>query len=266
MNKPTVFRLILAAALIPAALAFAGATVSVADRGGCPNGHSDNGASHANDNSAHGADKQADRDCVPDTLSTPTPTPGPTSLPELTPSPTPEPTLAATPEPTPEPTLEPTATATAEPTPTATASPEPTPTPAPTDSPTPTPPPPADVQVVDASVISPAGASIGIQFVLTAGATIFNNGPSTPVIVDTTFTPVLPASCTSTTGVKTVQNTTLPIGTNLFVSRSWTVTCSVAGPQTFTVDVSVAIDAAQPYVDPNPANNVGSASSVTEVS
>lgn len=269
MNKPTTILLILAAILLPAALAFAGVRASVADRGGCPNDHSDNGGSHANDNndnSAHGDDKQGDRGCA-DALSTPAPTP--TSVAEATPAPTPEPTLAATaeatPAPTPEPTPEPTPTATAEPTPTATASPEPTPTPAPTVAPTPAPQP-ADVQVVDASMISPGGtAPLGVQFVLTAGATILNNGPSTPAIVDTTFTPVLPASCSATT-VKIVQDTTLPLGTNVFVSRSWTVTCSQAGTHTFTVNVSVAIDAAQPYVDPNPANNVGSASSATEVS
>jgi hypothetical protein len=122
------------------------------------------------------------------------------------------------------------------------------------------------VQVLDASVISPATADSGIQFVLTAGATIVNNGPDTPVIVDTTFTPVLPASCSATTGIKTVENTTLPLAINVFVSRSWVVTCSEAGPHTFTVNVNVAIDAAQPHVDPVPANNSGSASSVTEVS
>ena len=118
---------------------------------------------------------------------------------------------------------------------------------------------------MDASVISPASAQTGVEFVLTAGSTIRNNGPSTPVIVDTTFTPVLPASCSATTGVKTVQNTTLPLAINVFVSRSWMVTCSEAGPHTFTVNVNLAIDAAQPHVDPNLANNTGSASSVTQV-
>jgi len=44
------------------------------------------------------------------------------------------------------------------------------------------------------------------------------------------------------------------------------VTCSEAGTHTFTVNVSLAIDALQPYVDLDPANNAGSASSVTEVS
>jgi hypothetical protein len=44
------------------------------------------------------------------------------------------------------------------------------------------------------------------------------------------------------------------------------VTCNDAGSHTFTVTVNVAIDAGQPHVDPVPANNSGSASSVTEVS
>jgi hypothetical protein len=275
MKKPSALLTILAAILVASALAFASAGASVADKGGCPNDDSENGGAHADDNSAHGADKQKDRDC--DTSPTPTP-PGPTPAAVLTPAPTPEPTPAPTPEPTPAPTPEPTPAATpeptpaptAEPTPTATPTLEPTATPAPTGGPTPTatpvPPPNSDAQVVDASVISPANAQTGIQFVLTAGVTIVNNGPDTPVIVDTTFTPVLPASCSATTGVKTVQNTTLPLAINVFVSRSWMVTCSQTGPFTFTVNVNVAIDAAQPNVDPVPANNSGSASSTTEVS
>jgi len=264
MNKSAARLLILSAILLPAALAFAGARASIADKGGCPNENSQNGASHANSNSAHGPEKQADRDCDQATLSTPGPTPVSELTPTPTSAPTPEPTPAPTPEPTPAPTPEPTPTATAELTPSPTASPEPTATPAPTDAPTPTPAPGADVQVVDASVISPANAGAGIQFVLTAGSTILNNGPVTPVIVHTTFTPILPASCSATTGVRTVQDTVLPVATNVFVSRSWLVTCD-PGSQTFTVDVSVAIDAAQPYVDPNPANNAGSASSITEI-
>lgn len=275
MKKPSTLLTILAAILVAAALAFASAGASVADKGGCPNDDSENGGDHADDNSAHGADKQKDRDC--DTSPTPT-APGPTPAALLTPAPTPEPTPAPTPEPTPPPTPgptpaatpEPTPAPTAEPTPTATPTLEPTATPAPTGGPTPTatpvPPPNSDAQVVDASVISPANAQTGIQFVLTAGATIVNNGPDTPVIVDTTFTPVLPASCSATTGVKTVQNTTLPLAINVFVSRSWMVTCSQTGPFTFTVNVNVAIDSGQPNVDPVPANNSGSASSTTEVS
>jgi hypothetical protein len=55
----------------------------------------------------------------------------------------------------------------------------------------------------------------------------------------------------------TVQNTTLIANMNVFVSRSWTVTCAAPGIYAFSVNVSVAIDAAQAYVDPNPGNNIG---------
>ena len=44
MNKSTARLLILAAILLPAALALAGASASIADKGGCPNDNSQNGA------------------------------------------------------------------------------------------------------------------------------------------------------------------------------------------------------------------------------
>jgi hypothetical protein len=43
------------------------------------------------------------------------------------------------------------------------------------------------VQVVEVIVNAPASAGAGVQFVLTGGANIRNNGPVTPAIVDTTF-------------------------------------------------------------------------------
>jgi hypothetical protein len=282
MSKPTALLGILSAVLLSAVLALAGAAPSLADRGGCPNDNSSNGGSNANGNSAHGPEKQNDRcdqdddddddgdDDGDDNAPTPTPLPQPVTqptpvpTPEPTPAPTPEPTPEPTPAPTLEPTPEPTPTATSEPTPSPTATPtlEPTPTPepgAPTPTPTASPRPSADVQVIDTSVNAPASVQSGVEFVLTAGSTIRNNGPSTPVITDTTFTPVLPASCSATTGVKTVQNTSLALNINVFVSRSWMVTCSEAGTHTFTVNVDLAIDPAQPHVDPNLTNNAGSA-------
>jgi outer membrane biosynthesis protein TonB len=265
VKSPAVL-VILSAILLPAAIAFAGAGPSIADKGGCPNANSENGADHADDDSAHGPEKQEERDCVP--TSVPTPVTTPLALP--TPAPTPEPTPAPTPEPSPPPISEPTLAPPPEPTPTATPIPELAPTPALAGAPTPTltasPPPSADVQVIDASVNSPAAEQTGVEFVLTAGTTIINNGSAASVIVDTTFTPTLPASCSATTGINSVQNTTLPLAINVFVSRSWMVTCSDVGSHTFTVNVSVAIDATQPQIDPILANNIGSASSITEVS
>jgi len=132
-----------AAAVLLAVLSVAGVS---ADRGGCPNAASANGAAHANPNSAHGPAKQEARGCAAAVTGTPGPTgteepsatPGPTEQPteEPTAEPTPEPTPTLTPTPTPEPGGE---TATPEPTPTLTPTPTPEPTPTPTPTPEPSP-------------------------------------------------------------------------------------------------------------------------------
>ena len=115
-------------------------------------------------------------------------------------------------------------------------------------------------------VNSPVSAIARVPFVLFADANVRNNGPVTPVVVDTTFTPMLPAGCTATTGTITVPNTTLIGNLISTISVAWNVTCSVAGSQTFTVNATVAIDPLDPSADPNPANNSGSGSSVTVIS
>src|SRR5438093_10951582 len=82
---------------------------SSADKGGCPNAASINGAAHANPNSAHGPAKQAARGCA--VLTTPTATGGaiatptstelgPTQPPTVTPTES-GPTVTATETPTP---------------------------------------------------------------------------------------------------------------------------------------------------------------------
>src|SRR3990172_2161527 len=63
-----------------AGLALVGAHQSFADKGGCPNAASANGAAHANPNSAHGPAKQEARGCdgaASPTPAAPTPPPGP---------------------------------------------------------------------------------------------------------------------------------------------------------------------------------------------
>ncbi len=264
MNKSTPLLVVLMASLLAAAVVFVGASASRADKGGCPNSHSENGASHSSENSAQGAAKQGERGCN-DRVATPTPASEPTATPtaEPTAEPTAAPTATATPEPTPS------ATATAEPTATATATPEPTPTPtqAPrTAAPTATPPPGSDVEVVEVAVSSPADAIAGVSFMMSADASVRNNGPVTPVVVDTTFVPVLPSGCTATTGAVTVQNTTLMGNLITTISRIWTVTCTIPGSKGFTVTGTALIDPLQPVSDPNPANNSGSGSSATIIS
>ena len=126
MNKALVIVPLMATLLAFAAI---GITGTSADRGGCPNAASSNGAAHANDHSAHGADKQSERDCATGGTLTPPPT-GAT---------TPTPTGATTPTPTGATTPTPTGATTPTPTPTPTATPTATPTETPTPAPTPTP-------------------------------------------------------------------------------------------------------------------------------
>jgi hypothetical protein len=272
MNKSIPLLVVLSAILVAAAILVVGAGASVADKGGCPNANSKNGASHANANSAHGQDKQGERGCneivetaTPAVELTPTPTsqvePTATATAEPTPTATDQatPTEIATPEPTP--TLTPTEAPTATPTPTTTD----TATPTPTETSTPTPPPGADVEVVNVTVNVPASVTAGLPFMLWSDVSIRNNGPVTPTVVDTTFTPVLPAGCTATTGLFTAQNTTLIGNFITVISRAWTVTCTLPGTPAFTMNANVAIDPLQLVSDPNPANNGGSGSTSTVV-
>ena len=265
MNKSIPLLVVLSAILVAAAILVVGAGASVADKGGCPNADSNNGASHANENSAHGQEKQRERGCN-DGVETPTPVVQPTPTPGSEREPTPTATAEA--PPTPTATLEPTPSATPSPEPTATATPAPTPTATeapPTEVPTPTPPPGADVEIVSVTVNLPPAVTAGVPFMLWSDVSIRNNGPITPTVVDTTFTPVLPAGCTATTGVFIVQNTTLVGNFITAISRAWSVTCTLPGTPAFTMNANAAIDPLQPMSDPNPANNGGSGSSSTLV-
>jgi len=258
-SSPVLLVAVLLIALV-AALASVGA--SNANKNGCPNPNSANGSSHANEASAHGADKQGDRDCAaatPTVLATPTEGATPTA------EPTAEPTPAPTPEPTPEPT--PTAEPTPAPTPeiTPSATPEPTPAPTPSPAPTPTPIPTLDIEVVSLTLSGAATGSVGIPFQFTGQVNVRNNSPSLAAIVDTTFTPSLPAGCTATTGVVIVPNTSLPSGSSAFLSRSWMVTCTEPGLKTLGMSATSLLDPAVPAIDDNTANNTGVASRDVQV-
>ena len=247
----------IAATFIALAFVLGSAGSSRADKGGCPNANSANSGGQGSENSAHGSEKQGDRDCVPDVPgNTPTPVPTavdatPTATQEPSPNPTPtqEATPTATPEPTPTATSEPTSTATPQATPTATPAGTPTATPVLT----------ADIEVVEFALLAPPTAIADVAFQVTAQATVRNNGPVTPAIADTTFTPALPAGCSATTGAVTVQNTALALGANAFLSRSWMVTCA-SGQVQLDMGVHSALDAGQLAIDPNLANNSMSAS------
>lgn len=255
--------LLIAALILATALTLTGVGVSLADKGGCPNDSAANGAGHANENSAHAPEKQTDRGCTSgapapgETTPTPAVTPSPEPTASLTPEPTPIPTpeVTSTPEPTAAP--EPTPSPSPEPTPEATATPEPTPTPTPVPN--------ADVEVVTVTLLAPVEALAGVPLQLTAQTFVRNNGPVSPAIVDTTFTPTLPSDCSATSGVMTVQNSVIPSGTSTFLSRSWMVTCVSPGVKAFEMTVMSVLDPLIPAVDPDPGNNTMSVNGSTQV-
>jgi hypothetical protein len=55
------------------------------------------------------------------------------------------------------------------------------------------------------------------------------------------------------------------MGSNVFIGRSWTVTCTLPGPHTFGLTVTAVPDPIQGYADSNMANNSASASGSTAV-
>lgn len=191
-------------------------TGTSADKGGCPNPHSNGKGNQKGD-------------C---------PTPTPIVSPSPTASPTPEPT--PTPSPTPDPT--------------------------PTPSPTPTPVPSTDTKVVSVVVSSPTGGTTGVSFLVSGTANLHNNGPASGILVDTTFTLVLPSGCTSPNALTvTVFNRNLPASLSVQVTRSWNVVCTTVSQHTFAVNGSTIISPGQAFVEANPNNNSGSGSDMTTV-
>jgi hypothetical protein len=190
---------------------------------------------------------------VPDPR-TPTTTPTPIVTAAPTVAPTQAPTPVATPVPTPEPTPDPTP------------APTPVPTPVPTPAPTPIPGPQGDIGVMGLGVTAPATGTRGVAFQVRAGITLRNTGPAQALLADLTYTFTAPADCSVTpAGVVVVQDTNLPLNVNTFVSRAWMVTCSLAGPHTFTVNGVAVPDPGQNGSDPNMANNSAASSGSTQV-
>lgn len=143
------------------------------------------------------------------------------------------------------------------------AAPTPAPrTPAPqTPGPQPTPPPAnqADLIVVSVNPAQGSSATAGQSFQISATALLRNLGGATSALVDTTFALVAPGDCLFLPAAPaTVQNKNLPLGTDVSITRTWTVTCSASGDRSFAVNVSVSLDPAQALTDPNPANNANS--------
>jgi len=103
-------------------------------------------------------------------------------------------------------------------------------------------------------------ASAGLPFQLSASALLRNLGGAPSALADTTFTLSAPADCVFLPAAPaTVQNKNLPLGSDVSITRTWSITCSTSGDHSFGVSVSVSLDPAQALTDPNPANNANSA-------
>jgi RNA polymerase sigma factor (sigma-70 family) len=156
------------------------------------------------------------------------------------------------------PTTPPPAAPTVAPTP-----PPPEPTPAPTAAPPPTDG--ADVALVSVTMVATTQPVAGLQFYVSATALLQNYGGATAALVDTSFSLTASPGCTvSPAAPVTVQDKNVPLGSDVTITRSWSVTCS-AGDHTFSVDSSVAIDGSQALSDPNPGNNAGNGAVVVPV-
>jgi hypothetical protein len=258
---------ILPAAILVVAFAALNGAPSYADRGGCANANAERGAEEADPRSAHGPEKREARGCDDAAgADTPAPPHNPEPSPEVTPTPEPNPTPTPEPSPSPTPTPEPS------PTPEATPEPDPDPTPTPEPDPTPTPEPTpapdeADVRVVSVNFTSPESATVGNSFTVSGNTTVRNDGPTTPVQADIYFTLAAPPDCeVSPSSTVVVWNRTLNLGSNVFISRAWSVTCWETGVHDFQLDVEAVISPSQSIVDPDLTNNSGSATDSTEVS
>jgi hypothetical protein len=104
-----------------------------------------------------------------------------------------------------------------------------------------------------------------VRFNVPGNVTIRNDGPLSSIPADVTFSLTTDAGCLISNGTVTVNLSGVPMGSDVFVGRTWSVTCSVAGPHTFTLNVLVTVPPTFAGSDPNVANNSGAASDTTDV-
>ena len=113
----------------------------------------------------------------------------------------------------------------------------------------------ADLFVVSVDLVN-SPASAGLPFQLSASALLRNLGGAPSALADTTFTLSAPTDCVfSPAAPAIVQNKNLPLGSDVSITRTWSITCSTPGDHSFGVSVSVGLDPGQALTDPNPANN-----------
>ncbi len=124
-----------------------------------------------------------------------------------------------------------------------------------------------DIKATASSVSSPVSATAGASFGVTGSVTVHNNGPTTPVITDTTATLNMPADCTALPSATQISSSSLALSVVTVVPFSWTVTCTLASSHSFTVTGSAA-ENDPAIVESTPGNNgpITSAASVTPVS
>ena len=116
------------------------------------------------------------------------------------------------------------------------------------------------------TVSAPVNAPAGEQFLVTVGASLLNVGPADAVLIDTTFVLSPTSDCVvSPAGPVTVEDTSMPVGVNVYISRAWWVTCLDPGSATLAANVVVAIDPSESEVDPDPSNNAGSGDDTTQI-
>jgi hypothetical protein len=119
--------------------------------------------------------------------------------------------------------------------------------------------------VTDVTVSAPDSVLSGEDFLVLVMAGLRNDGPEGKVLVDTTFTFVSPPDCSvSPTTPVTVPDKSLE-DSRVSIARSWLVSCTEAGPHTFTADVTVALDPTELVADPDTTNNSASGNDTTEI-
>jgi len=124
-------------------------------------------------------------------------------------------------------------------------------------TPTPIPAAPADLRITSVTASSPTTATPGVSFDVMGNANIVNGGPTNNVPARITLTLSSSPACTHNASPVAINHSGMPLNTNVFASRRWTVTCNVTGPVTFTLNVSVAATGAFAGGDPDLSNNSG---------
>ena len=139
-------------------------------------------------------------------------------------------------------------------------------TPTPTPSPSPTPAPGStDLRVLDAILSPPPSEVAGVAFLLDGATDLRNDGPLANVSGDVTLALTLPVDCSATTPASNViPAVALPNSIGVFVTGAWSITCLQPGSHTFDLVASVAPSSPQ-IIDPNPANNSASTSSILNI-